>query len=104
MSSSDDDVIYQKEEYSVYYYGNYPVIDLTQDDAASPASPDITHISETELELDNAQSDTSGKYLTLYEHIYGNMANNSNTQAALHSFIYRKCKWHFKNVNGMCHT
>ena len=92
MSSSDDDVIFQKEEYTVYYYGNDPVIDLTQDDAASP---DITHISETELELDNAQSDTSGKYLTLYEHIYGNMANNSNTQAALHSFIYRKC------VNGI---
>ena len=45
---SDNDVIFQKEEYTVYYYGNDPVIDLTQDDAASPASPDITHISETE--------------------------------------------------------
>ena len=42
MSSSDDDVIFQKEEYTVYYYGNDPVIDLTQDDAASPASPGIT--------------------------------------------------------------
>ena len=51
MNSSDD-----------YYHGNDPanssreIIDLTKDDTASP---DITHISDTEMDVDDDKSNIS---------------------------------------------
>ena len=66
MESSDDDVIIEKEEYTVYHNGNDPassssdIIDLTKDEET--ASSEITHISETEMDVDDSKSDTSGMY------------------------------------------
>ena len=63
MDSNEDDVVFQKKEYIVYYHGNDPVssssqiIDLTKDDTASY---DITHIGEIEMDVDDGKSDTSG--------------------------------------------
>ena len=72
MDSSDYDVIFQKEEYIVYYHGNDPanssseIIDLTKD---GTASSDITHISETEMDVDDGKSDTSGMYTYVLNYI-----------------------------------
>ena len=66
MESSDDDVMIEKEEYIVYYHGDDPapsrsdIIALTKDKEA--ASSEITHISETEMDVDDSKSDTSGMY------------------------------------------
>ena len=57
MKSSDDDVIIEKEEYTVYYRGNDPapsssdIIELRKDEET--ASSEITDISETEMDVDN---------------------------------------------------
>ena len=73
MDASDDDVIFVREEHTVYYHGsdNDPepnndneMIDLTTDD--TPTS-NIIHISETSL--DDDKYDTSGKYCTHLKHI-----------------------------------
>ena len=66
MESSDDDVPIENKEYIVYYHGNDPapsssnVIDVTKDEET--ASSEITHISETEMDVDDGKSDTSGMY------------------------------------------
>ena len=73
MDASDDDVIFMREEHTVYYHGNdndtepnndNEMTDLTTDDTAAS---NITHISETSL--DDGQSDTFGKYCTHLKHI-----------------------------------
>ena len=73
MDSSDDDVIFVREEHTVYYHGNHndpepnndnEMIDLTTDDTAAS---NITDISEASL--DDGKCDTSGKYCTHLKHI-----------------------------------
>ena len=73
MDASDDDIIFVREEHTVYYHGNNnlpepnndnEMIDLTTDDTSAS---NITHISETSL--DDGISDTSGKSCSHLKHI-----------------------------------
>ena len=72
MDASDDDVIFLREEHTVYYHSNdnHPgpnndneMIALTRDDTAAS---NITHISKTSL--DDGISDTSGKSCSHLKH------------------------------------
>ena len=73
MDASDDDVIFVREEHTVYYHGNdndpepnndNEMIDLTIDDTAAS---NITHMSETSLV--GGISDTSGKSCSHLKHV-----------------------------------